>query len=155
MCTKHLTFLPDTFWATNKDHHTDDVADVALRTTRKLLPIKHDHIIYIYLCCTSLRSQCKTPEDIEIVILCAHLQMNEWGRFGKTQSGEIWFLGMMVIWAVGFLELRLISKRGTDDGRIQDVINVNKYLHLIHILQHRPCYYKAFWYDSSQNDYFN
>jgi len=51
VCIKHLTFLPDTFWTTNKDHHTEDIADVALRTTRKLLPIKHDHIRDLSVLC--------------------------------------------------------------------------------------------------------
>lgn len=46
--TKHLTFLSDTFWSTNKDHHTDDIADVALWTTRKLLSVKWSHNTFLW-----------------------------------------------------------------------------------------------------------
>ncbi len=59
---------------------------------------------------TFLWFQFKTIKDTWIVILYTYPQMNEWGRSGKIQSGEIWFLGMIVTWAVGFLELRLISE---------------------------------------------
>ncbi len=56
--------------------------------------------------------------------------MNERGRSGKTQSGEIWFLGMIVIWAVGFLELRLISEGWTEVTCVNNiyVINENNYV---------------------------
>lgn len=73
---------------------------------------------------TFLWFQFKTIKDTGIVILYTYPQMNEWGRSGKTQSGEIWFLGMIVIWAAGFLELRLISEGWTESTICMNNIHI-------------------------------